>query len=330
MISEGDEEILIDPDLLDIPEKNEGEKKPGFFATLFAKLFEEVEDEDEQPVAIDQSAVEIAQEGAAENEAILAELEDRSDGKEKKKGKKEKKKKDKKKKGGEAEGEEGEEGAEEPKKKKKEKKKKEKPAEPEGPVRKLPRKKVVAITLFCLTVGIVIIVLAFMIPYQQDINKAKKFYSTGEYQKTYEYMRGHKLTSGDQMLYDRTITLLRIKRPYDSYENYMKMGLRMEALNALVQGVQMTDTYAEEAASLGIIDKYSKLSRQIYDELYNTFGVTVDKARSWIEMEGTPEYTRALYETLTGSSGQPVDENTLPADEQEVDNSVINAEENDL
>ncbi len=331
VISDGEEEMLVDPELLDMPEKKEKEKKPGFFANLFAKLFEEVEDEDAAPSGIDQSAVEIAQEGAAENEAILAELEDRSDGKDKKKEKKEKKKKEKKgKKGQEAGGEEGEEGAEEPKKKKKEKKKKEKPAEPEGPVRKLPRKKVVAITLFCLTIGIVITALAFLLPYQQDMNKAKKFYSTGEYQKTYEYMRGHKLTSDDQLLYDRTITLLRIKRPYDSYENYMKMGLRMEALNALVQGVQMSDTYAEEAATLGIIDKYSKLSRQIYDELYNTFGVTVDKARSWIQMEGTPDYTRALYETLADPTASPKEQNTPSQDEEEVDNSVINAEENDL
>ena len=187
-----------------------------------------------------------------------------------------------------------------------------------------------AIALFCLTIGLVITFLAFLLPYQQDINKAKKFYSTGEYQKTYEYMRGHKLTSEDQELYDKTITLLRIKRPYDSYLNYMKMGLRMEALNALVQGVQMSDTYAEEAASLGIIDKYSKLSRQIYDELYNTFGVTVDKARSWIEIEGTPEYTRALYETLTDTSGQREEQSGLPEEGPDGESPVINAEENDL
>ena len=184
-----------------------------------------------------------------------------------------------------------------------------------------------------------ITILAFFIPYSQDIEKAKKFYTTGEYQKTYEYMRGHKLTAEDQLLYDRTTTLLRIKRPYDSYQNYMKMGLRIEALNALVQGVQMVDRYAEDAATLGIIDKYSKLSRMIYDELYNTFGVTVEKARGWIELEGTPEYTRALYECLVGTSGisaaepdagEAPDDSDLPFDMTVQDDSVINAEENDL
>ena len=69
------------------------EKKPGFFATLFAKLFEEVEDE-EDTSGIEQSAVEIAQEGAAENESILSELDEEDSG-DKNKGKKEKKKKDK-------------------------------------------------------------------------------------------------------------------------------------------------------------------------------------------------------------------------------------------
>ncbi len=341
----GDEEMLIDPEMLDIPEKELTEKKVGFFGRLLAKLFEEVDEGNDDISGIEQSAVDIAIEGAAENEAILAETEaEEAADKKKDKKKKEKKKKDKKdKKGGkdaDAEGEEGEEGAAEPKKKKKEKKEKKKKEEvPEIPGKRLPRKKVVAISLFCITIGIVITFLAFLIPYSQDIKKAKKFYTTGEYQKTYEYMRGHKLTADDQMLYDRTITLLRIKRPYDSYQNYMKMGLRMEALNALVQGVQMTDKYAEEAATLGIIDKYSKQSRLIYDELYNTFGVSVDMARSWIELEGTPEYTRALYGALVGSSGAATltdeTESDVPTDglsfeiEQDVD-PVINAEENNL
>lgn len=332
----GDGEMLVDPELFDIPDEGEiKEKKPGFFARLFAKLFEEVEEGEEGASGIEQSAVEIAQEGAAENEAIISELEGEEASKDKKKEKKEKKKKekkekkDKKGKGGESEDEEGDGAAEDSKKKKKkEKKKKEKL--PELPGKKLPRKKVVAIALFCITIGIVITLLAFLLPYSQDIKKAKKFYTTGEYQKTYEYMRGHKLTSDDKILYDRTITLLRIKRPYDSYQNYMKLGYRMEALNALVQGVQMIDKYAEEAARLGINDKYSKQSRLIYDELYNTFGVTVERARSWIGLEGTPEYTRALYECLLDTSGIH-EEQTLTEDfSAEYDDSVINAEENNL
>lgn len=333
----GDGEMLVDPELFDIPEE-EGrkEKKPGFFTSLFARLFEEVGEDEEGVSGIEQSAVDIAQEGAAENEAILSELEGEEAGGKKKdkkeKKKKEKKEKKKKDKGGDSEGEEGEEAADDSKKKKKkEKKKKEKL--PEVPGKKLPRKKVVAIALFCITIGVVITLLAFLLPYSQDIKKAKKFYTTGEYQKTYEYMRGHKLTSEDKLLYDRTTTLLRIKRPYDSYQNYMKLGYRMEALNALVQGVQMIDTYAEDAASLGINDKYSKQSRLIYDELYNTFGVTVERARSWIALEGTPEYTRALYECLLDTSAVH-DEQTLPEDlfGENTGNpdSVINAEENDL
>ncbi len=330
----GDEEMLIDPSMLDIPEKDSISKKPGFFARLLAKLFEEVGEDTDDVSGIEQSAVDIAAEGAAENEAILSELEQEEAGGKKEKKKKEKKKKekkDKKGKGGDSEGEEGEEAAEEPKKKKKEKKKKEKESVPELPSKKLPRKKVVAISLFCITIGLVITFLAFLLPYSQDINKAKKFYATGEYQKTYEYMRGHKLTSDDQILYDRTVTLLRIKRPYDSYQNYMKMGLRMEALNALVQGVQMTDKYAEEAARLGIIDKYSQQARLVYDELYNTFGVSVDKARSWIELEGTPEYTRALYSVLVDNSPVSADTQEEFSFDVEQDNDpVINAEENDL
>ena len=53
----GDEEMLIDPDLLDIPDESEiKKKKPGFFATLFAKLFEEVGEGRETDVDAEQLA----------------------------------------------------------------------------------------------------------------------------------------------------------------------------------------------------------------------------------------------------------------------------------
>ena len=172
--------------------------------------------------------------------------------------------------------------------------------------------------------------LVFFIPYSEDISKAKKFYAAGEYQKTYEYMRGHKLTEDDQELYDKTLVLLRIKRPYDSYVNYMKMGKRMESLNALVQGVEMADKYAVEAAEYGVNDKFAQLAQKIYDELYISFGVTKDLAREWITHEGSSDYTQLLYEYLkentnvTGYSDVQTFEDELNADE------VISMEENDL
>ena len=92
----------------------------------------------------------------------------------------------------------------------------------------------------------------------------------------------------------------------------------------------MSDRYAEDAASLGITDKYTKQARQIYDELYNTFGVTVDRARSWIELEGSPEYTRALYECLRDTSGIVPEQNEGAVQEEDDEGTVINAEENDL
>lgn len=270
----------------DKSEDLDGEDKPkkkGFIAKIISLFFEE-EEESEETSAFEQSAVEIAAEGALENEDIIKELEAAAPKKDKKK---EKKKKEKKKK-------------EKPKKEPKPKKpKKEKPPkEPEPPLKKLPKKKIIVIALFMMTVGAATIFMGVYYPQLQDISNAKKHFETGNYDKSYEYLVGHKLSDEDQELYEKTVILLKLKRQNDSYINYMKLGMRAEALNALVQGIDTMDRYAETANNLGVLDEYVNLSSTIIMNLENTFGVSVQTAREWLKYEGTPEFTKTIYDYL--------------------------------
>lgn len=302
----------------------------GFLARLFAVFGDDDEEENaesaenkEGDTVFEASATDIAVEGAAENEAIINEMED-AEKEDKKKKKKDKKKDKKNKKEAEGDGEDGE--SEAPKKKKKEKKKKEDKA-PEAPLKKLPKKKIIVIAVFCVSLAAIMIFLAYFFPYSQDMSKAKKYYVTGDYQKTYEYLRGHKMSDKDKDLYNKSVILLKVQRQVDSYRNYMKMGMRVEALNALVQGVDAMDTYAELADSLGVASEFSMICNTLVNDLNMTFGVEVDKAREWLRIEGSKEYTRALYEYLGESpaqSGMVEEGSQAPADIQ-----IIVQEENE-
>ena len=137
----------------DLIAEEEGEKKPGVFARFMNFLLEA--DEDEDPVAAEVLADNDGEMGTVtdENRALLDEL-DEEDKKGKKKKKKDKKK-GKKGKGGE-EGEEAAEGEEEESKKPKKKKKKEKKKKQEEevdlfapPEKKLSKKKVITVFMFC-------------------------------------------------------------------------------------------------------------------------------------------------------------------------------------
>lgn len=291
-------------------EGGEGEKTPGFFARLFAFLFDDDEEEEaDSTKLIQQDAVDIAAEGAAENDAILDEIDSQGDeapgdGGKKKKEKK-KKDKDKKKKGKDSSGDDDGEGEEGEPKKKEKKKKEKKPKLPEAPLKKLPTKKVIVIAIFAVSIAAIMIFLAIFVPYTQDISKARKHYATGNYDKTYEYLRGHKLSDEDKALYNKTVVILKVQRQIDSYRNYMKLRMKPEALNALIQGIDAMDTYAQTANTLGIMNEYALVSSTLVNELNNSFGVSVDMAREWVAIEGTREYTKALYDFLGETPKNP-------------------------
>lgn len=272
-------------------------KKTGFIAKIISFLFDEDEEEDEAGgKLIEQTAVDLAAEGAAENEAILNELGDGenssapAEAPKKKKDKKEKKKKDKKK--GDSKGEKA--GGKKKEKKVKEKKE----AEPLPPLKKLPIKKVIVVAVFAASIAAMMIFATMFVPYTQDIEEAKKHYATGNYMKCYEYLVGHDLSEEDALLYSKTVIILKVQRQIDSYRNYMKLHMKPEALNALVQGVDAMDKYAEEANTLGIMNEYAQVSSTLVNELEVSFGVSVDMAREWILMEGTKEYTKTIYDFI--------------------------------
>lgn len=329
---ESDEEIALDPDSFDFSAKgSEGgsdkfESKKGFWAKLFDKLFEEEgeDEESDESKLIEETAMDIAVEGAAVNEEILKEAEET--GKDKKK--KKEKKKDKKKKDKAASSEDGEEGQEQDTKKRKKKEKKKKEDVPEIPEKKLPKKKVAAILILVISIGAIIGFAAFFAPYSSDMVKAKKYYSVGDYNKTYEYLSGHKLSDDEQILYEKAFILSKVDRFYNSYLNYVKMDMKMEALNSLVQGIKAVDEMAGRAGELGIFDKMMARAQFIIDELNNAYGLSVDVVREWTMIDNPQDYTRKIYDFL--DSRRPRDEEgnlvALP-DESEL---TILSEEEDL
>lgn len=313
-VSEDGESVSIN----DFEDRSE-EKKKGFFARLFAKLFESLDDEEEEgtaeTVAIEPTAIDLANEGAAENADILAELSELGEEEPKGKKKKEKKKKEKKgKKGkngaaedGDEEGGEGEENEGKKKKKVKEKK----PKVPEPPLKKLPQKKVIATFLLCISIGAIIAAVSYLYPHSVDIHKARKHYATGNYETAFRLLNGHKLSEEDQIIYDKAVLMLKIEKRYSSYTNYLKMDKKIEALNALIQGVKAYDDNIETAATYQIEDSFNKSYEKIVNAMSSTFGLDEAGAREILLLSGTKEYNIALYNFVnynimpTDASGEP-------------------------
>ena len=328
----------------DIEESGEiKEKGKGFFARLLDVLVASDDDELEADTSVkfEESAVDIAIEGASENDTILAELEKAGDSKKKKKDKKNKKKgKDALSSDGDFD-EEGSPSSEKDKKKaEKEKKKAEKARlkaeqkEKEAliPKKKLPKKKVIPVCILCFSLGVVITLCAFLMPSAFDKKKAKEQYDQHNYEETYSLLKGHSLSEKEQLMYDRTVTLLQEERKLDSYNNYMLLDMKPEALNALVQGVKKYDELSEKASELDVTNELDDIYYQIVNELNNSFGVSIDKARQWISIEDVEEYSYIINTYAKGGSNSVIEgmEEGYSDTTVEIDNPVISAEEAEI
>ncbi len=341
--SEDDEAFKADMDealagmtFTDVPEEYDGvdlevvekgdeaasrKKKNGFFAKLIRTLTEPVDGEDEEELAeltqevfAEETAKDIAKAGAEDNEQILKEMEGEEEpedgkGKKGKKGKKEKKEK----------------------KVKEKKPKKEKQKDKElFKMPKLPKKRVALIMLCTLSLGVLIGVASMVLPYYTDIKDAHASYENGDYKSTFMSLTGHKLNAEQQELYNKNLILYKLQQKLKSYRNYLKLGMMPDALNALVQGIKDVDELGADAEQYGITDQFNAYAGEITYELDSTFGVSAEQARSWLELEDSREYTRALYEYIGPSQAGEVAEpsgdvtTTVP---QGTSNSVIEGEE---
>ncbi len=295
-------------------EASEGEEpKQGFFAKLFGMLTETVDEEEGGGEAAAEGA-EGGESGESsevanisdENKEIMEEL-DKEQGKKKGKKKKKKKKgKDAEGEGEEGEGAEGEEGEGEggKKKKKKERKKKEKAPKaeevPAKPEKKLPKKRVRATFILCLSIlaGIVIITLVFTKVH--NLEEAREAYDKQDYQTTYEDLYGLKLKDDDEEIFVKSQIMLMLDRKYKSYQNYMKLGMEDRAVNALLEGVGMYPDILVQAESYGVVPQVEYTYSQILDAL-SAYGLSEEDAKEIVAYDSKVKYTKRIDSLVHGT-----------------------------
>lgn len=313
-------------------------KKQGIFAKFLSFLFEA--DEEEELLAdnagsdIDLDELPIGN-PSDENKQLLEELseEDKKDAK--KKGKKEKKKKEKKDKKGkkvgediEADDEEENEGkskgkGKKPKKKKKEKEKNQEEEEFKEPEKKLSKKKVIPVFLFCATIGACIVVISMMLPSYMEKRDARIAYDYQKYEEVYDLLYGKKLNEEDEALLKKSSIVLQMERKLDSYENYEKLDMPLEALDALISGVDRYQKILPKAEQYHVVSEVGGIYEQILEKL-SEYGISEAEALDIIASGDNVTYSQRLEDIVYGngvsmeSVAEPI-QDVLPEEEEIID-----------
>lgn len=293
-------------------DKKDG-KKGSFFGSLLNMLFEEDAEEEEKEKASKKRHVPEADATGVtdENLGILDEL-SKEDKKKAKKEKKEQKKKEKeaKKKGkaapegeGDPEGEEGAEGEEKDKKKKK-KVKKEKPRKvmdiDQKPEKKLSRKKVSVVFLFCFSILAVILLFKNVVLDLSNLKEARWAFDNADYETCYANLYGEELSEEDEIIFQKSYIILCVQRKLDSYENFIQMDMGVEALNALFDGVRVYRNMEQRAGELGIVDRIAGIYQTIYAKL-GDYGLSNEEIEEILDYESKVTYTKRLESIVNGT-----------------------------
>lgn len=194
-----------------------------------------------------------------------------------------------------------------PKKPKKEKikkpKKEKKPKEPTRPQDMLKIKPLSVVFLVTFVAGVVILteILNTTLYYNNDIKNAKLYFENGNYQKAYDSIQGVNLKPTDQQLYNQITTIMYVDKQYISYQNYVKLGMGVEALDSLVKGIQRYYTYYPTAKELGVSEQLDATKAEIVSALKSTFSMSEEKAISYASLSEL-DYTQ-YYMTLESYGG---------------------------
>ncbi len=168
---------------------------------------------------------------------------------------------------------------------KKEKKPKESPKP--GDILKIKPLSLVMLVLFVAGAVVLINVMNSAAYYNTSSTLAKNYYNNGEYDKAYSKLNGIKLNSSDKTLYEQASTIMYVRRQYDSYENYMSLNMKTEALNALIKGIDRYNTFHATAQELGIEDKFMTEYQKVIDALQNTFKISEAQGISLADMSNS-------------------------------------------
>lgn len=271
------------------------EKKPGVLSKVFHLLTDEWEPEPTE----DELAQAAEEAKAAKEEADAKKAEDKKAKAEEKKAKAAEKEAAKKAKAEEAAAKKKEK--QDAKEAKLAEKRAKEEAEAPKNQKRLSPKKIAVVTVFAASVLAGILLFSNYASFQDSIAKARRAYYAGDYKSVYIETYGEKLDESDSIIEAKSKVILTMQRKLDSYQNHMKLGQNVEALNALITGLQTYDTINQEAESYGVLAEVDSIKDEILAILESNYGLNEEEAKALLQDDDKVSYTLALDRIANGT-----------------------------
>lgn len=121
--------------------------------------------------------------------------------------------------------------------------------------------------------------------YNSTMKQAVSFFEAGKYTDAYQEILGTNMKKKDQETYDKIVTVMKVQRSLNSYENYDNMKYYPDALNALLVGLRKYDENIETARNLEIEKDVDNCKEKILTLLDEEYGLSEDQARGILSLK---------------------------------------------
>lgn len=158
--------------------------------------------------------------------------------------------------------------------------------------------KVAAVIIFLGLSGVTLFLIFSMniLNYGQSMDRAEKYFEEKNYTQAYQEVAGLKVKAGDEKAYKKIKTVMYVNKQLDSYNNYSFMGKYPEALDSLLKGLKRYDEYIVEAKNIGVKSDLDYVKEQILEELELFFEISEEEAYDILEMKSQEEYSKCVIQ----------------------------------
>ena len=267
-------------------QKKEKKKKPGLWKRLFGNV---VTDE---TAALEQKEREAEEEAFLQKQAALIEKKKQSEADKEEKEKKNQEEKERKK---QIRAEKDAQKAEKKAEKKRLKEERAAMAEQEVVGKINPIGATIVFILFA-TIGVLIFVGVWLLPRRANIKEAQNEYANEKYIEAYQTISAVSIKEDEQALYDKIVLCSKLERQIQSYKTNVSMKQKLEALHALLQGLDLYNKKQDEVKALKIQNEFLQMKTQIITYLAQDYNLDEAQANEINAITDEAEYTRRLQE----------------------------------
>lgn len=151
------------------------------------------------------------------------------------------------------------------------------------------------------TIGVLIMVGVWLLPRRANIKEAENEYANEKYIDAYQTISAVSIKEDEQALYDKIVLCSKLERQIQSYQTNVSMDKKLEALHALLQGLDLYNKKQDEVKALKIQKEFLQMKTQIITYLAQDYSLDEAQANEINAITDEAEYTHRLQDIVTSA-----------------------------